>query len=186
MMSEPRVDEDLGGWSRIRLDRRGQHLWTRVDHQTAAVGFFALGVYVVVTAPVLGLWGALGPGPGLFPFLLSLMMMPLAVAWFLRVTFSGLRADEDVPFFADRPGAIRVGILVGGLICLGLLLPLLGYQLTAFVLVLLFLAIEWPHHWIASLIIAVAGSFGLYHLFVNLLHVRLPTSGLAFLAGIGL
>jgi hypothetical protein len=63
-------DRPRGGCARVRLPVHG-----------AQAALIALGVGVAVESMSLGLWTRLGPGPGLLPLLLGVMLVGLAAIW---------------------------------------------------------------------------------------------------------
>jgi hypothetical protein len=163
-----------------------QNLATRRAHQAAALVFLAIGAYVTVTAPGLVLYDDRGPGPGLFPFCVGLLMIPLALVWLFRLTARGLDEEENAPFFEGSDGFRRVALLALGTVLLGALVPVLGFQVTVLVMVVGFLLMQWPGHIIWTIVLGCAASFGLYYVFTALFGAMLPISSLPFLSVIGL
>jgi putative tricarboxylic transport membrane protein len=134
-----------------------------------------LGVFVSALVTSLGysLTDALGPGPGFFPFWLSLIGAVLSAAILVQVTLA--KADEGTAIsLPDRRVALQaIGILVALTAAAALFEPL-GYRLTALPFiagVLLVLGARAP---IAIALTALAGSFGVFHVFYHWLKVPLP------------
>ena len=118
----------------------------------------------------LSLRDALGPGPGFFPFWLSVAGGLLAVILLVQVARGRADFETHTLKFELRP----VALVLGGLVVATALLDVAGFQLSmllfnAFVLVALGV-----RNWIVIAIFAAAGSFGVYHVFYDLLQVQLP------------
>jgi len=139
----------------------------------ASVVVLGLAAFLVREALQLRYYTPLGPGPGFFPFWLSILLAGLAVAMFWQATFGAPEARPE-GFFADRAGYVRIVAIVaalGGVIglmdALGFCLVMLGFY--AFLLLVL-----GRQHPVVTGIIALAGSFGVYYVFVHWLGVPLP------------
>src|SRR5688500_18481430 len=65
----------------VRDRPRGRRARARLPEHGAQAALIALGVGVAVESMSLGLWTRLGPGPGLLPLLLGVMLVGLAVIW---------------------------------------------------------------------------------------------------------
>ncbi|MQA95556.1 MAG: tripartite tricarboxylate transporter TctB family protein [Streptosporangiales bacterium] len=167
--------------------------------------------YVVFTSFGLGLWSHIGPGPGFFPLVLGVAMLLLALSWFVQerrrtatpaaAPAQGAATATEVPEVPVIPGipstpAAGTGdgsggrghvlAVVGSLIVLGLLIDLLGFQLTMFAFLLFHLKRQNAVRWITAVIISAVGSVGTFVLFGAGLGVQLPAAGIPFLANLGL
>lgn len=139
------------------------------------------GIVIVVAAALLfreslrlRYYTSLGPGPGFFPLWLSLLMAALGIAMYWRATF-GTAEAMPADFYPDRRGSLRVAAVVGALAAvIGLLEPL-GFRLAMLGFYLFVLTALGRQHWLVSGLIATAGSFGVYYVFVHWLSVPLPT-----------
>jgi len=137
-----------------------------------------LGIFAaaLVTSLDYSLMDALGPGPGFFPFWLSLLGAALTVAILVETARS--RDIGSGSILPSRQAAWQVG---GVLIALGAaaaLLEPLGFRLTMlpFIAGLLFaLGARSPF---AIVLTALAGSFGVFHVFFYWLKVPLPIGAL--------
>jgi putative tricarboxylic transport membrane protein len=116
---------------------------------------------------------SLGPGPGFFPLWLSVLMGILGAAMFWRATF-GTPEAMPADFIADRRGCIRVAAVVGMLVAVIVLIEPLGFRLAMLGFYLFILTALGRQHWLLTGIIALAGSFGVYYVFVHWLAVPLP------------
>ncbi len=125
----------------------------------------------------------LGPGAGFFPFWLGVVMGTLSMVWVVQLSAAKARDSISIP---DRAGIVRIVAIVGSLTIATLLMNLLGYQVVMFLLlVFLLLALGRQPLWL-TIVIALAGSVGVYRVFVGYLDVQLPVASLALLAGLGL
>ena len=115
----------------------------------------------------------LGPGPGFFPLWLSVFVAALGAAMFWRATFCPPEA-RPADFYADRRGYLRIGAVIGALVSVIVLLEALGFRLAMLGFYLFILAALGRQHWLLAGAIALAGSFGVYYVFVHWLTVPLP------------
>lgn len=146
----------------------------------AGIGAFtAVGVYVLVSSVELGLWTSLGPGPGMFPFAMGVLLVAMSALWLIQE----LRSPSETPEGADRGLVIAV---VASLAILAAVLDLIGFQLSMFLFLMYHLKFRGRRTWITSLIIALAGSVGAFYAFNYGLNVALPTAGIPLLNSIGL
>jgi len=140
-----------------------------------------LGIFVPALVTSLGysLTDALGPGPGFFPFWLSLIGAVLSAAILAQVTLA--RTDEGgainlVPdsLVPDRQVALRgIGVLIAMTAAAALFEPL-GYRLTMLPFIVGLLIILGARSPVAIALTALAGSFGVFHVFYHWLKVPLP------------
>ncbi len=116
----------------------------------------------------------LGPGPGFFPLWMGLITMALSLVLFFQTTWGTAGADEAAKLIPDRDGSKRILFVLGALIAALFLLDPLGFRITLFLfLIFLPIALGWRNWW-ATLIFAVIGSFGVFHVFYYWLKTPLP------------
>ncbi|WP_176738428.1 tripartite tricarboxylate transporter TctB family protein [Micromonospora pallida] len=129
----------------------------------------AIALYVVVSARALGLWASHGPGPGFFPLVLALALVLLSVAWFVqtRRAAGGGAAREPYPW--RRPA-----VTIASLVVLAVVLDFLGFQVSMLLFLLFYLRVMGRRRWLTSVVVAVVGSVGTFHLFNDVLLVPLP------------
>jgi putative tricarboxylic transport membrane protein len=166
-------------------NRAGLRGW-RLEVLFGQLGLAALGVYAAVEAQSLGLWTALGPGPGLLPMVLGIALLGLTSAWVVQTVLQWRRgAVDDEPSGAQLDRTYVIGV-VGGLILLAALMNLLGFQIS--MALFLFAELMWlgRQKWWVSVIAALVGSVGIFVLFDRVLGVQLPLSSLPVLSGVGL
>lgn len=135
-----------------------------------------LGIFLPALVTSLGysLTDALGPGPGFFPFWLSLIGAVLSAVILAQTTMA--KADEDIVFglASDRRVALQaIGVLVALTAAAALFEPL-GYRLTMLPFIVGVLLILGARSPIAISLTALAGSFGVFHVFYHWLKVPLP------------
>lgn len=143
--------------------------------QISCVLFIGLAIYWLFLSFQYPYHDRLGPGPGFFPFWLSLFMGVLALALLVQITRGKSEIDESGTILPpDRAAGMRIVTIIGSLLAALLLLEPLGFRLTLF-LILLFL--PWRlgarNRW-AMLLFALCGSFGVFHVFYYWLKVPLP------------
>jgi putative tricarboxylic transport membrane protein len=137
-----------------------------------------LGIFAaaLVTSLDYSLVDALGPGPGFFPFWLSLVGAALTLAILVETVRSHDIASGSI--LPSRPAAWQVGGVLVALAAAAALLEPLGFQLTMLLFIaglLLTLGARSPF---AVLLTALAGSFGVFHVFYYWLKVPLPIGAL--------
>jgi len=124
-------------------------------------GFFAL------ESLRLSLRDALGPGPGFFPFWLSVIGGCLGLFLLLRLP---REVRSETLKFSPRP----VALVFGGLVVATALLEAIGFRLAMLALLPYLLLVLGARNWLAIGLLSLAGSFGVYHVFSALLKVPLP------------
>jgi putative tricarboxylic transport membrane protein len=139
-----------------------------------------LGVFgaALVTSLGYSLSDALGPGPGFFPFWLSLIGVVLTTVILAQSGRSTLLTDGSLKILPTRQAALQVGSVLVALTAAAALFEPLGFRLTMLPFIaglLLALGARSP---IAIAICAVAGSFGVFHVFYYWLKVPLPIGAL--------
>lgn len=151
----------------------------KLGWQVACLCLLGIFVPALVTSLGYSLTDALGPGPGFFPFWLSLIGAVLSAAILLQVTLA--RAVEGaavsmapVSLAPDRRMALQaIGVLIALTAAAALFEPL-GYRLTMLPFVVGMLLILGARSAIAIALTALAGSFGVFHVFYHWLKVPLP------------
>jgi putative tricarboxylic transport membrane protein len=127
----------------------------------------AVGVAGAVLANGYGLGSLREPGPGLWPFVLSVVIAALA----LILLVFGRRLIDSEAF--TRSSALP---LIGAIsfIGFGLLLPLIGFEIPALVLCVIWLRFLGHESWRSTLVISVATTAVFYFLFLYGLRIPLP------------
>lgn len=126
--------------------------------------------YVVVSARGLGIWLPQGPGPGFFPLVLAVALTVLSIVWFAQSRAAGSAPAEDAGDYAWQ----RPAVTLASLVLLAAVLNLLGFRAGMLLFLLFQLRVMGRCRWLTSVVIAVAGSVGAFHLFNDFLLVPLP------------
>jgi putative tricarboxylic transport membrane protein len=142
--------------------------------QIMCMAFVALSVFTLVLSFEYPYKDRLGPGPAFFPVWMSIITGVLSLALFFQTTWGKSVADAAATLLPERQGVLRIlAVLVALVGSLALLDPL-GFRISLF-LFLLFLPLGLgERNWWVILIFAIAGSFGIFHLFYYGLKVPLP------------
>jgi putative tricarboxylic transport membrane protein len=136
----------------------------------------AIFVAALVTSLDYSLTDALGPGPGFFPFWLSLIGALMTVALLVQDARSPTISTARI--LPDRLALLQGGGVLLALAAAAALLEPLGFRLTMLLFIaglLLALGARSPS---AVLLTAAAGSFGVFHVFYYWLKVPLPIGAL--------
>ncbi len=143
--------------------------------QITAATFAVLFVLWAQQSWRLSLTDALGPGPGFFPFWLSLIGAALSVALIVSLQREAQPNETAFATILPRGTAVRpVLTLLGALIGVAALLEPLGFPLTVLAFCLIVLPAIGARNWVVIAIFALAASFGILSLFSDLLKVPLP------------
>jgi putative tricarboxylic transport membrane protein len=161
----------------------------KLSWQVACVCLLGIFVPALVTSLGYSLTDALGPGPGFFPFWLSLIGAVLSAVMLVQATLAktadgtaislppisiastSLAPVSNAP---DRLMALQpIGVLIA-LVAAAALFEPLGYRLTMLPFVVGVLLILGARSAIAIALTALAGSFGVFHVFYHWLKVPLP------------
>jgi putative tricarboxylic transport membrane protein len=139
-----------------------------------------LGIFIPALITSLGysLTDALGPGPGFFPFWLSLIGIALTGAMLVQLARGRVFADAAVEILPDRQAALQAGAVLVALTVAGVLLEPLGFRLTMLPFIAGLLVVLGARSLIAIALTAIAGSFGVFHVFYYWLKVPLPIGAL--------
>ena len=142
--------------------------------QIMSIAFVALSAFMIVLSYEYPYKDRLGPGPAFFPVWMSIITGALSLALFIQTTWGKNVSNPAVTLLPGREGMVRIIVIMAALVgCLVLLSPL-GFRISLF-LFLLFLPFGLgAGNWWVTLIFAVAGSFGVFHVFYYWLKVPLP------------
>ena len=146
--------------------------------QVACVCLLGVFIPALITSLGYSLTDALGPGPGFFPFWLSLIGIVLTGAILVQLARGTLFADAAEGILPDREAALQAAAVLVALALAAALLEPLGFRLTMLPFIaglLLALGARSP---VAVGLTAIAGSFGVFHVFYYWLKVPLPIGAL--------
>jgi putative tricarboxylic transport membrane protein len=146
----------------------------RLGWQIACLCLLAIFLPALVTALGYSLTDALGPGPGFFPFWLSLIGAVLSAVMLAQVTLAKADAGTAISLAPDRHVALQaLGVLIALTAAAALFEPL-GYRLTMLPFIVGLLLVLGARSLVAIALTALAGSFGVFHVFYHWLKVPLP------------
>jgi putative tricarboxylic transport membrane protein len=135
-------------------------------HRLGPLAVLLLGLYAAVTAWDLGPGSLTRPGPGLWPLLVSLVIMATAAVL--------LVVDHPSQYESWGRGSIRIA---GGLVSLGVFIVLFenfGFFLPALAMLLIWLRFMGGETWAWTLPLALIGPVVMYLIFVEALAVPFP------------
>src|SRR5690242_59199 len=116
----------------------------------------ALGIGVAVESGSLGLWTRLGPGPGLLPLLLGVLLVVLAVIWAVQTLLAARPAGDAPEKEAAEPLDLPyIAVVIVSLVVLAGLLDLIGFQIAMALFLLLHLRWIGRRGWLLSVGLAL-------------------------------
>ncbi|WP_083259482.1 tripartite tricarboxylate transporter TctB family protein [Cellulosimicrobium cellulans] len=127
----------------------------------------ALGVGGAVLALGYGLGSLERPGPGLWPFAVSVVIAVLGV-----VLLVGGRHGEDTEEFTRSSLVPAVAVVT--FVALGALMPLIGFEIPALLLCAVWLRLLGGESWRSTVLVSVGAVAVFYVLFIYGLRVPLP------------
>lgn len=142
-------------------------------HQVTAVVCIVFAAFVMRRSLALRLHTPLGPGPGYFPFWLSAVFGGLGLIMLVQAT-SGRVETGPADLLPTPAGSRRIAAILGALVGAVVLMNPLGFRLTSLAFYLFLLTTLSRTRWVVTLLVAVAGSFGVYHVFASFLRITLP------------
>ena len=146
--------------------------------QVACVCLLGIFVSALITSLGYSLTDALGPGPGFFPFWLSMIGMALTSGLLVQLVGGRIFADPAVEILPSRQVALQGGSVLIALTGAAAVLEPLGFRLTMLLFIAGLLLALGARSLLAIALTAVAGSFGVFHVFYYWLKVPLPIGAL--------
>jgi len=144
----------------------------RRNYLISAGLFLLVAIFIAYGAVRLKYYTQLGPGPGFFSLWLSFFLAIASLA--MGIEAWGKPPEKEIDtFLPQREGLIKIGSVLLSLIFTIVMLEPLGFRLTM-VTIYIFLLWILGQRGISTLLIALAGSFGVYQIFVDLLSMPLP------------
>ena len=153
--------------------------------QGAALCFAVLSAFVVWQSWSLEYYTTLGPGAGFFPLWLGVSMGGLSLVWLIQ-TSASKKWPTAAAFLPKREGVVRILSVLAALVAVTILIDFIGFQIAMFLFLFFILRIPGKQTLWMTLIIALLGSGGVYHVFWRYLDVQLPASSFVLLAKLGL
>jgi putative tricarboxylic transport membrane protein len=141
--------------------------------QVACVCLLGLFLAALVTSLDYSLRDALGPGPGFFPFWLSVIGAALTVGILVQVTRSSPDA-EATTILPRGLAALQSALVIVALVVAAALLEPLGFRLTMLAFLAVLLVALGARSVVGVSLTALVGSFGVFHVFYYWLKVPLP------------
>jgi hypothetical protein len=127
----------------------------------------AVGVAGVVLSYGYGLGSLRHPGAGLWPFIISVVIVALSLA----LLVGGRRLTDSERFTASSVLPV-VGLLT--FIAFGFLLPVIGFEIPAFLLCVVWLRFLGGESWRSTIVVSVVTVAFFYALFLHALNIQLP------------
>ncbi|WP_323100475.1 tripartite tricarboxylate transporter TctB family protein [Intrasporangium sp. YIM S08009] len=133
----------------------------------AGVVTLALGVGGTVLSLGYGLGSLTRPGPGLWPFAVSVAVTALSLA---QIAFG--RDATDTEQFTRSSALTALGVLT--MVGLAALLPVVGFEVPSLVLMVIWLRFLGGESWRSTVVVSVVTVAAFYALFVLALAIPLP------------
>lgn len=161
---------------RMLLTARHHHRGTAVKRawQIACLAFAAFAVLTLALSTQYAYRDRLGPGPAFFPVWMSVITAVLSLALLVQTTVGRAVATSSAPLRPDRPGALRILAILAALVGSVALLDPLGFRLSLFLFLIFLPPALGARNWWFTVVFALAGSFGVFHVFYYWLKVPLP------------
>jgi len=147
--------------------------------QVATAVLLAIFAFFAFESFQLSLRDALGPGPGFFPFWLGVLGAALAVVLLVQLHLNQVDLGAEALKF-DRAGVRSVMLVLAGLTAATALLDVIGFRVSMLLLIAYLLVILGARSRVAIAVCAFAGSFGVFHVFFDLLKVPLSVGIFGF------
>jgi putative tricarboxylic transport membrane protein len=132
-----------------------------------AAAVVALGVAALIGASSLGIGGASQPGPGLWPLVVSVLLVVLGVALLL-----GARRSSDAEKFSRGSWLVLAGL--ASMVGFVAVIEVIGFEIPAALLSFVWLRFLGREGWRMSIITSLVVVAGFYLVFVAALGVPIP------------
>ena len=148
-------------------------------YQITGIVFLLFSAFIVRESLDLKFYTSLGPGPGFFPFWLAIFLGVLALGMMYQATF---KPEEPMPsdFFASKKGYLRNLAIILALVFVVVFMDVIGFRLSMFAFYVFLLFALGRQNIIVTLLVSLAGSWGVYYVFVDWLKVILPVGMFGF------
>jgi putative tricarboxylic transport membrane protein len=134
----------------------------------------AVFIAAIVTSLDYSLFDALGPGPGFFPFWLSVVGVVLTIG--ILIEDARTEFAEEGPILPRGAAAWQAAAVLLALAATAVLLEPLGFRVTMLLFTGALLLVLGARSIATVALVSIAGSFGVFHLFYHWLKVPLPVS----------
>ena len=132
-----------------------------------------IGAFSLIYSYSLGLGNVSDPGPGLWPFIASIVVVLSSIV--VTITWSG-----DYESFATK-NTLYGSLSVLAITSYILLIISIGFFISSFLFFVSWLKFMNGETWVTSLAVAIVGTVGAYILFVALLGITVPIGVLEYL-----
>lgn len=139
-----------------------------------SITFLALSAFTFYSSFEYSYKDRLGPGPGFFPFWLSLITGGLSLALVIQTARADKKSWSAATILPKRDALLRIAYLLAGLLGVLIFLNLLGFRIILFLFLLFLPVFLGIRTWWLVATLAVAGSFGVFHVFYYWLRLPLP------------
>jgi putative tricarboxylic transport membrane protein len=146
----------------------------KLGWQVACLCLLGIFIPALVTSLGYSLTDALGPGPGFFPFWLSLIGAGLSAVILTQVILAKPADGDDIDLAPPRGMILQAVGVLAALTAAAILFEPLGYRLTTLPFIVGVLLVLGARSALAIALTAIAGSFGVFHVFYHWLKVPLP------------
>ncbi|WP_327636568.1 tripartite tricarboxylate transporter TctB family protein [Kribbella sp. NBC_00482] len=133
----------------------------------AAVVAGVVGLAGVIGSLALGLGELTQPGPGLWPFVVCVVVTVLSIA----LALVGRHGTDTEKF---SRASVQTAVSVLTLLVFAAVLPLIGFEIPSLLLTFVWLRFLGKESWVSSVAISVGTVAAFYILFVLLLQIPLP------------
>jgi putative tricarboxylic transport membrane protein len=140
-----------------------------------AIAMALIGLVAIVASWRTGLGSLTEPDAGLFPFFSGLAVF----AGGTLVAIRAIRAPEGEPDTEEFPVGAQLAALLATMCAWIVVLPIVGFVLATFLVVLIFAKQLGLEGWIRPTVLAVCAALSVYILFQRMLFIDLPT-GIVF------
>ncbi len=142
--------------------------------QIASLFFLVLSIFVLVHSFEYPYSDKLGPGPGFFSVWLAIVTGGLAVALLLQSSLSKDLFNDSPDLIPERSAILRIFLILITLFGVLAFLNILGFRICMLLFLLVLPPALGARNWLVVLLLAVCGSFGIFHVFYYWLKLPLP------------
>jgi len=132
------------------------------------------GVYTGIVAQGLGIGRLSEPGAGFFPFVASALIVVCSAAIFFGAIARGVKTEAALAEVPPPTRWTRIWLCIAALLAYPLALPLIGFSISTFFLMVGLSRIDPKVTWRSSLLIGLGGAAGFWLVFVHWLQVSFP------------
>lgn len=140
----------------------------------------AVGIWICLQSTGLKVWGPVGPGAGFIPFVAALFIIVCGILLLLLEFSKGAAKDSKDKFWEHPQAWKRIICILSGFFAMALLMPILGFFLTSFIIMVFLVRVVEHQKLIKVMILSFICCFSLYVFFNYILDIRLPKGPLRF------